>query len=98
MYRDEIDAAFERLNRLRAQLAVARRRPPDDAMRALARQRRDLASLRRKVWRLRHPLLRAVPITVSELGHVVSFGAGALAIAVVAWLLVAAPFFLFVLR
>lgn len=45
-----------------------------------------------------HPLLRAVPLTLSELGPVANHGAGALAIAVAAWLLVAAPFFLFVLR
>jgi len=98
MYRDETDPAFERLERVRAQLAVARRRPPDDAMRALARQRRDRARLRRKIWRLRHPLLRWVPVTLSELGYVTNHGAGALVIAVLAWLLVAAPFFVFVLR
>lgn len=98
MYRQESDATYERLHRVRAQLAVARRRPPDEAMCTLARQRRDLAGLRRKVWRLRHPILRAVPLTLSELGHVMNHGAGALVIAVVAWLLVAGPFFLFVLR
>jgi hypothetical protein len=98
MYRDEVEPAFERLERVRAQVAAARRRPPDEPMRELARQRRDRASLRRKIRRLRHPLLRWIPVTLSEIGYVANHGAGALAIAVVAWLLVAAPFFLFVLR
>jgi len=98
MYRDEIDATFERLERVRAQLAAARRQPPDEMMRALARQRRERASLRRKIRRLRHPFFRMIPLTLSELGCVANYGTAALGIAVVAWLLVAAPFFLFVLK
>jgi hypothetical protein len=92
MYRDEIAPAYERLRRVRAQLAAARTRPADEAMGALERQRRELARARRRVWRLRHPLLRKLPATFFEIGVVAGYGTLSLVFSMIVWLVVAAPF------
>jgi len=92
MYRDEIAPAYERLRRIRAQLAAARARPADEAVGALERQRRELARARRRVWRLRHPLLRSLPATFSEIGVVIGYGTISLVMALLVWLVLAAPF------
>ena len=92
MYRDEIAPAYERLERVRAQLAAARTRPADEAMGTLERQRRELARARRRVRRLRHPLLRRLPTTLSEIGVVACYGTVSLVLAMLVCLVLAAPF------
>jgi hypothetical protein len=92
MYRDEIAPAYERLRRVRAQLAAARTRPAHEAMGVLDRQRRELAWARRRVWRLRHPLLGRLPATYSEIGVVACYGTLSFFLAMLVWLVLAAPF------
>ena len=70
MYRDDAYAAEERVNRLRCQVATLRARAQTPENRALCdrlrRHRRDIARARRCAVRLRHPLLRLLPQSLSE--------------------------------
>ena len=66
-YRDDAAAALERLGRARAQVAIARARPVDPDVEALRRQRGEIARARRSVRRLRHPIWRLLPASLSEL-------------------------------
>ena len=45
-----------------------------------------------RVWRLRHPLLRRLPATFSEIGVVACYGTLSLLLAMLVWLVLAVPF------
>jgi hypothetical protein len=70
IYRDEALVAEQRVQRLRAEVAVLRSRPETRESRQLRadlrRSRRELARARRRIAWLRHPVLSLLPASIVE--------------------------------